>query len=191
MNEKSKLRKAGILKAGFDLFSAQSFHATTMEQIANRAGIARTTLYDYFKSKEEILFYLFDEIVRENASVEINSDVSAQLESHTIELLNRVQDNFVLYRILFREMPSLSEPAVTHIKAWQAQSLSQIIKCIERGYNSRYFSNDFTLKEVIFAYQALVGQKISDLLINNERVDSKTEAKRIIRLLLNGVREKE
>ncbi|WP_176445586.1 TetR/AcrR family transcriptional regulator [Blastococcus mobilis] len=38
------------------LFEAEGYHQTSMERLAERAGLAKPSLYHYFKSKEEILF---------------------------------------------------------------------------------------------------------------------------------------
>jgi AcrR family transcriptional regulator len=43
-----------ILQAAFTLFTAQGYHGTSMRQIARQAGIALGSIYNHFKSKEEI-----------------------------------------------------------------------------------------------------------------------------------------
>lgn len=45
-----------ILKAAFDLFSKQGYQATSMPEIASRAGVTAGNIYRYHKSKFE-LFY--------------------------------------------------------------------------------------------------------------------------------------
>lgn len=49
-----------ILNTALDLFAAQGFHSTSMEQIAKKAGISKGLTYNYFTSKKEIL----DEILK-------------------------------------------------------------------------------------------------------------------------------
>lgn len=44
-----------IIDISINLFKKQGFDATTMEQIAKEVDIAKTTLYNYFSSKEEII----------------------------------------------------------------------------------------------------------------------------------------
>lgn len=58
--EKSAARRAAILSAALDEFSARGFAAARLEDIAKRAGVAKGTIYLYFRSKEA----LFREIVR-------------------------------------------------------------------------------------------------------------------------------
>ncbi len=47
-------RRACILKAARCVFARQGFTGTVVDDIATQAGIAKGTLYLYFKSKEEI-----------------------------------------------------------------------------------------------------------------------------------------
>lgn len=45
------------------LFDGQGYHATTMEDIAAAVGIAKPTLYHYYRPKAEILYAIHEECV--------------------------------------------------------------------------------------------------------------------------------
>ena len=51
---KGELTRQAILVAAYALFIEQGYHATTMRQISERAGLVVGGLYNHFKSKEEI-----------------------------------------------------------------------------------------------------------------------------------------
>lgn len=53
-------REAEILEAGFQEFAEKGFSATRLDEVAARAGIAKGTLYLYYKNKES----LFEAAVR-------------------------------------------------------------------------------------------------------------------------------
>jgi mycofactocin system transcriptional regulator len=55
---------AAIERAAFELFQAQGFDETTMEQIADAVGVGRRTLFRYFPSKNDIPWGQFDESLR-------------------------------------------------------------------------------------------------------------------------------
>ena len=55
---------AAIERAAFELFEAQGFDETTMEQIADAVGVGRRTLFRYFPSKNDIPWGQFDESLR-------------------------------------------------------------------------------------------------------------------------------
>ncbi len=190
MNTKSSLRKKQILQSGFTLFSEQGFQATTMEQIATSVSVARTTLYEYFKSKEDILFSLLDEVVAEQPTKPKEGSVKEQLTFLAEVSLKRLQKNFQLYKILFQELPTLSNPAAERIRYWQEQTLVQVFEVIQYGIELGCFSKNITCKEIGFAYQALVGQKMSSLLMSNEQIDSKQEAEKLVNILWYGIHQK-
>ncbi len=49
-----------ILKAATEVFSERGFAAVTVAEIADRAGIGKGTVYEYFSSKDELLFAVFE-----------------------------------------------------------------------------------------------------------------------------------
>lgn len=49
-------RREELIAIAASLFEAEGYHQTSMERLAERAGLAKPSLYHYFKSKEEILF---------------------------------------------------------------------------------------------------------------------------------------
>src|SRR5256885_15864764 len=53
-------RRQAILTAALDEFSASGFAATRLDDVARRAGVAKGTIYLYFRDKES----LFQELVR-------------------------------------------------------------------------------------------------------------------------------
>ncbi len=57
---RSVARRDAILTAALDEFSARGFAATRLDDVARRAGIAKGTIYLYFRDKES----LFQELIR-------------------------------------------------------------------------------------------------------------------------------
>ncbi|MEU3693051.1 TetR/AcrR family transcriptional regulator [Streptomyces narbonensis] len=53
--------RAALLKAALEAFAEHGFHATTIEQVCERAGYTRGAYYSNFASKEELFLALFDE----------------------------------------------------------------------------------------------------------------------------------
>lgn len=48
-------RRTLILEAATELFAEKGFHHTTVEEIANLAGVGKGTVYEYFPSKKDVL----------------------------------------------------------------------------------------------------------------------------------------
>ncbi len=52
-----------IVKAALSLFQTKGFDGTTTRAIARKAGIAEGTVFNYFKTKEDIALYFFEQEV--------------------------------------------------------------------------------------------------------------------------------
>lgn len=68
-SEKGEARRDEILAAALDEFSAKGFEAARLDDVAKRAGIAKGTIYLYFRDKET----LFHELLREHLSPLLNA----------------------------------------------------------------------------------------------------------------------
>lgn len=56
-------RRQELVNAARELFIKQGFELTTMSQIAERAGVAQGTFYIYFKSKQDVLMAIMQELL--------------------------------------------------------------------------------------------------------------------------------
>ncbi|MFD6440151.1 TetR/AcrR family transcriptional regulator [Peribacillus sp. NPDC060186] len=55
MNEKHKI----IIDKSVEIFAEKGYHATSVQEITEKCGIAKGSFYNYFKSKEELLVSIF------------------------------------------------------------------------------------------------------------------------------------
>jgi TetR/AcrR family transcriptional regulator of autoinduction and epiphytic fitness len=62
-DDKKAATQRRILQAALRLFQRNGFDATTTKQIARAAGIAEGTVFNYFRSKEEIALFFFEQEV--------------------------------------------------------------------------------------------------------------------------------
>jgi AcrR family transcriptional regulator len=87
--------KRAIFDSAIKVFSNNGYEGATMDEIASNAGVAKGTLYYYFKSKEEIFKYIITEgmgVIREQLEEEAQK---FQDSLSKIKVLCRVQLNLV------------------------------------------------------------------------------------------------
>jgi TetR/AcrR family transcriptional regulator len=86
---RKEARPGELLAAALDLFVEKGFAATRSEEVAQRAGVSKGTLFLYFPTKED----LFKAVVRENIAGKVNegfeelqkfTGTSAELIRHLI-----------------------------------------------------------------------------------------------------------
>jgi AcrR family transcriptional regulator len=59
--EEQANRRREIFNAAVNLFLEEGFQETSMREIAKAAGMGKSSLYDYFKTKDDILLFVFEE----------------------------------------------------------------------------------------------------------------------------------
>jgi AcrR family transcriptional regulator len=55
-------RRAQIFEAATRVFARKGFHKATVQEIADEAGMGKGTIYEYIKSKKDILFFAISEV---------------------------------------------------------------------------------------------------------------------------------
>ena len=56
-----KARRAQLLESALEVFVAQGFHAASMDDIADRAGVSKPVLYQHFPGKRELYLALLEQ----------------------------------------------------------------------------------------------------------------------------------
>jgi len=82
-----------ILKASRRLFSSRGYEETTIEEVAEQAGISKATLYNYFPGKESLLIG-----IAEAELADVRQLISGKLRNEPSSLvkLRQVMELFVL-----------------------------------------------------------------------------------------------
>jgi TetR/AcrR family transcriptional regulator, transcriptional repressor for nem operon len=100
-------RRADLLAAGRALFVAKGIGATTLEDITRRAGVSKGLFYQYFRSKDDLVFALqeqfsnlFAERIRHAA--ERQSEWAAKLDASVEAGFECYRELHDLHEVLFR-----------------------------------------------------------------------------------------
>jgi len=90
-----KQKKDLILETALELFAENGFHATSISQIAKKAGISKGLTYNYFYSKKEIL----DNIIQEGFdTIYSNFDIDRDGVLTEEEFVYFIKQSFQLMR---------------------------------------------------------------------------------------------
>ncbi len=52
-----------VARAGLELFGSNGYHGTTVDAIAERAGVGRRTFFRYFRTKEDVIFSTHEQVI--------------------------------------------------------------------------------------------------------------------------------
>jgi AcrR family transcriptional regulator len=127
-----------ILSAASDLFQNQGYSETSLGDIAAFVGIGRTTLYEYFTDKEDILAsmveaalpQLIDGIVEDSREA---GGVRARLEHLILQGLEYVSAEDHLGSMVMHELPRLTGPAAGRVAAAHRRLGEEIMRVVHEG----------------------------------------------------------
>jgi len=111
---KDEIVKAEILQAAANVFQKWGFNKTTMEDIAHEARKGKSTLYYYYKSKEEILEVLATKelnaiLERTRAAVEKIDSAKDKLKKYITTSITELKKTVSIYPIVKGEMKGQKE----------------------------------------------------------------------------------
>ena len=92
-----------ILSAALDLFSAQGFHGTSMQQIATAAGVSKGLLFHHFADKARLLDALIDALQQQlapQATAVPNASATEAFRSIINQIFNHLQQAQPLVKLL-------------------------------------------------------------------------------------------
>jgi AcrR family transcriptional regulator len=85
-----------LVDAAFELFDERGYEQTTVDDIAERAGVSRTTFFRYYRSKEDVIFPDHDhllELITERLATSTNSTaIVAVTEAVRLTLLRYIEE---------------------------------------------------------------------------------------------------
>ncbi|PKR77718.1 TetR family transcriptional regulator [Halalkalibacillus sediminis] len=132
-------RRAELHKGAVQLFKEKGFHRATTREIAKAAGFSIGTLYEYIRTKEDVLFLVCDAIYDEvKARMENVIDTTATSEEALyqavesyFQLMDDMQDEVL---ILYQEVKALPKDAQEYVLEKEREMLGMFEEVISNGF---------------------------------------------------------
>lgn len=153
MTKKTKLpnkkesRREQIIKAAEDVFSRKDFQSATISDVAKQAGVSDATIYEYFSSKEELLFSIPEANIKNSKNIldehlEYVRGMENKLRSVIYHLLKYYQDNAEFAAISLMILKTNRKFMETEIYSYLRDYYSIIISIIRQGMETGEFKKD-------------------------------------------------
>lgn len=142
--EEQARRRKEIFHASVHLFLNKGFNETSMREIAEAAGIGKSTLYDYFPTKDDILLsFVEDEIQRLTEQVKeiAKQDVGARekLRQMMFAYMDYLATNEDFYMKLSTEVQRLAQNSLERIQRKRHDLQDMLRDTIEEGIREGHF----------------------------------------------------
>jgi TetR/AcrR family transcriptional regulator, cholesterol catabolism regulator len=187
-------RRDQMIKGAVTLFKEKGFHRTTTREIAKAAGFSIGTLYEYIRSKEDVLYLVCDSIYdhvkeRLEEDLEQKNGTLASLKlgiGHYFRVVDEMQDEVL---VMYQEAKSLTKDALPYVlkKEMEMAAMfeSLIIRCVENGElqlsekQIELISHTIIVEGQMWAFRRWALQKLFTL---DEYIELQTEQ------LFNGIK---
>lgn len=114
-----------------ELFSTRGFYKTTTRQISRKAGVAEGTLFNYFRSKEDLALYFFEQ--------EVQGTIDWFEKEKSLRNASVVEQLFaVIHRHLDRMAPYEEFVGAVYLRALQPVSKLHPMSLESQSLNLRY-----------------------------------------------------
>ncbi|MCU0847000.1 MAG: TetR/AcrR family transcriptional regulator [Spirochaetes bacterium] len=146
---KKENRREQIIKAAEEVFSKKDFLNSTISDVAKQAGVSDATIYEYFTSKEELLFSIPRENIENSKNILEDHLVyikgaSNKLRGIIYHLLSYYQENSDFAAISLMILKTNRKFMETEIYNYLREYYQIIIKTIEEGIESGEFKKDIS-----------------------------------------------
>nr|WP_233569837.1 TetR/AcrR family transcriptional regulator [Falsibacillus albus] len=134
-------RRDQMIRGAVSLFKKKGFHRTTTREIARAAGFSIGTLYEYIRTKEDVLYLVCDSIYDQVRDRLLGMDTSqGTLESlklgiaYYFKIMDEMQDEVL---VMYQEVKSLTKDALPYVLKKELEMVgmfeSLIRNCVTNG----------------------------------------------------------
>lgn len=129
-------RRAEIVRGAIKVFKEKGFHVSTVRDIGEAAGLTQGTLYNYVRSKEDILFLVCDQLVQDyqdavTAAIKAETDPGRRLTSALRAVITTMEAHQEDLLLLYQEVHALERDALHAVLGRVTEFIDGFVKLLE------------------------------------------------------------
>jgi len=137
---RSETRRTQILEAAVRVFARRGFDGATIKEIARAARLSEGSIYNYFRSKENLLVHIphylirpaLDPLLAPGAPPQTVAEVERQLRQVARAMVGRIKENAWFLKVFVSALPRLSPSAreryVSLLPMYAAEKVEQLLQ---------------------------------------------------------------
>ena len=162
--KRTQEKKQQVLKAAFEMMNREGGVANiTINQVAERAGVGRTTLFKYFENKENLIDQVFewfliqmmmeaDDIIAEGKSF---AETVPRLAENKVKWLHRVSREFYLDMMTHTTQTLNGQPSLLNTR-YTKNGVHMMLELFHRGRLEGQIDLKYSDEFLILYFQAMV-----------------------------------
>ncbi|MFQ3675400.1 MAG: TetR/AcrR family transcriptional regulator [Endomicrobiia bacterium] len=193
---KKKELQEKIIKVAKEFLNKKDYHEVVIDEVAKKAGVAKGTIFFYFKTKENFIKEIFKSEIEELCAMVENV---AKQNLPTIEKLKLLYDNYAdnvlkkihLFMMLRKEMVCQDYKIHSLVKTEYKKIAEKLIPIVEQGYKEgvfkKYTTNPLS-SEIITSMVFTYGLSVAHFVVETRGKKDYNKIKEIFwQILLHGI----
>jgi TetR/AcrR family fatty acid metabolism transcriptional regulator len=184
-------KRKRILEAAVKVFARKGYFAARVSEIARKAGVADGTIYLYFRSKEDILVKLFDEVMAEHVhqmreALRGLANTPERLRAialRHLRVLGGNRDLAVVFQVELRQSTQFMERFTA---SWLQDYFALLNEVMEEGQRNGSLREDLNRKVATKAFFGALDEMVTSWIIGGKGYDLGQLATPVVDLFLRG-----
>ena len=192
-------KRENIMKAALKIFSQKGFSPAALDEVAQEAGIAKGTLYLYFKDKEDLfcstILNVIDDLanfLREHIDEKMGPiQVLESIAYHQLQFFSQNRDVYGIFQTLINDNLLCSHKRLFSLLLEKKQELIDYeTSIVERGKRKGVIRSDLKTEDIVNSFDGIVTNAIRQLGVEANfasPIDVEGRARSIMKVLLEGI----
>ncbi len=192
-------RRSQILTAAMVIFARKGFDGAKIADIAKAAGLAEGSIYNYFRSKDELLAHIPRQLVQPALTQVLDrlpppataEELGAFLLQLGTAFVDRVRIHAPLFKVFFSALPRLSPAGrAMYLQLVQTHAASRLERILRHGVRAGYLRKSLNPAIVarVFPGMLFIFLMVQEVLVGRRMVpyDYDVIVSEVVRLFLYG-----
>ncbi|MFF2371703.1 TetR/AcrR family transcriptional regulator [Agromyces sp. NPDC058110] len=136
-----------VMRAAVELFAANGYANTSVQQVVEAAGVTKGAMYHYFQSKDDLLFGIYDRMLslqkqHLDVIIERGGPVGEVVRSACIDVIETSIDFLPEGTVFFRSMHMLTAPRQAEVTRRRRDYNDAFAALIEQGQAEGLYRSD-------------------------------------------------
>ena len=190
--DKKAIKRELIIQAAIEVFGKNGFRNSRISEIARRANVAEGTIYQYFRNKEDLFFYI---------PVEKTNEFCRELDLHLGGIhgaLNKIRKFIWYYLYFFKTNPEYSRILMlemrvnkSFIKTKTYRSIrkftDKVLEIIEEGQREGIIKKDVNLYVIRQLILGILEHLVTRWLLKEGRYNLIEDCDKVSELVFHGI----
>jgi TetR/AcrR family fatty acid metabolism transcriptional regulator len=188
-------RHRSILAAALKIFASKGFMGASISEIGREAGVSDVTIYEYFKTKENLLFAIPEEITRKS------TEATKQALTYIRGAENKIRAILLSYFNVYGNNPDYSSLVLLQLRVNQNfhKSISYdlvreparlLTKSIQEGIENGEFQDDIDPYLIRSMFLGTLEHVFTRLRVKGSNEDVSQYLEPLLEIVFNGIRKK-